>query len=193
VQDTGEKKDRIVFAALDIFGRRPYEQVKIEEIAEQAGVGKGTIYEYFASKEELFATILEAGFQDYFQELSEAAAEPGPAAARLRAVFARHLAFISQHAAAARIIIGERPATRPELQEAMLGRYVTLSGLIETILREGVSGGEFRPLDTTVAAQAIVGMFSALLVVVLFAGQSREEAETGTEKLVDFCLYGLMK
>lgn len=191
MQETAEKKDRIVTAAMEIFGERPYDQVKVEEIAERAGVGKGTIYEHFISKEVLFSAILEEGFQDYFRELATAATPQQRATDKLRAVFDRHLSFISRHAAAARIIIGEWPVTRPELQEAMLGRYAKLTGFVETLLLEGVASGEFRPLDTAVVAQAIIGMFSALLIYILFSGQAAEGAENQAEKLADFCLLGL--
>lgn len=74
VQEIGDKKGRIVEAAREIFAERPYDRVKVEAIAERAGVGKGTIYEYFVSKEELVAVILEAGFQQYFMTLAAAAA-----------------------------------------------------------------------------------------------------------------------
>jgi len=191
MQETSEKRGRILAAAMDIFGERPYDQVKIEDIAERAGVGKGTIYEYFVSKEDLFAAVLEAGFNEYFMALVAAAVPSLPATAKLQAVFGRHLSFISQHAAAARIIIGEHQASRPEMRETMVGRYMRLGRFLEELLQEGIAAGEFRPVDTTVVAQAIIGMFSTLLVFVLFAGQAADAMEERAEKLFDFCLLGL--
>lgn len=193
MQGIGDKKGRIVEAAMDIFAERPYDQVKVEDIAERAGVGKGTIYEYFVSKEELFAAILEAGFQQYFVTLVAAAALPMSANAKLEAVFRQHLAFISQHAAAARIIIGERPATRPELREAMVDRYMRLGSFLEELLQEGIAAGVFRPVDTAVVAQAIIGMFSTLLLFILFAGQAPSTMEEQVDKLLDFCFLGLVQ
>ena len=191
IQETSEKKDRIKLAAMEIFGMLPYDQVKIEDIAERAGVGKGTIYEYFSSKELLFAAIVEAGFELYFMELNAAAAPRMPAADKIKAVFERHLVFISQHAPAARIILGERPASRREVQEAILKRYRKLAGFIESLIREGVTNGEFRSLDAAVAAQAIIGMFSALLFFILFSQPVPGEERKQAEKLADICLHGL--
>ncbi len=193
MQEIGDKKGRIVDAAMDIFAERPYDQVKVEDIAERAGVGKGTIYEYFVSKEELFAAILEAGFQQYFMTLVAAAAPSVSVTAKLEAVFRQHLAFISQHAAAARIIIGERPATRPELRGAMVERYMRLGNFLEELLQEGVAADDFRPVDTAVVAQAIMGMFSTLLLFVLFAGQAPSAMEEHAGKLLDFCFLGLVQ
>ncbi|MBS3898434.1 MAG: TetR/AcrR family transcriptional regulator [Dethiobacter sp.] len=191
MQEIGEKKGRILVAAMDIFGERPYDQVKIEDIAERAGVGKGTIYEYFVSKEELFAAILEAGFNEYFMALVAAAVPSLSATAKLQAVFGRHLSFISQHAAAARIILSERPASRSEIHEAMVNRYMRLGRFLEELLQEGMTAGEFRPVDTAIVAQAIIGIFSTLLVFVLFAEQAADAMEKNAEKLLDFCLLGL--
>ena len=191
MQEIAEKKSRILLAAMDIFGERPYDQVKIEDIAERAGVGKGTIYEYFVSKEELFAAILEAGFNEYFMALVAAAVPSLSATAKLKAVFGRHLSFISQHAAAARIILSERPASRSEIHEAMVNRYMRLGRFLEELLQEGMTAGEFRSVDTAIVAQAIIGIFSTLLVFVLFAEQAADAMEKQAEKLLDFCLLGL--
>ena len=49
-----DKRLRIIKGAIKVFSQQGFYKAKIEEIAEQAGVGKGTVYEYFASKEELF-------------------------------------------------------------------------------------------------------------------------------------------
>jgi AcrR family transcriptional regulator len=192
-QETSVKKDRIKLAAMEIFGTLPYDQVKVEDIAERAGVGKGTIYEYFSSKEVLFAAIVEAGFQLYFMELTAAVAPQMPAAAKIKAVFERHLVFISQHAPAARIILGERPGSRREVQEAILERYLKLADFIESLIREGVTSGEFRSLDTAVAAQAIIGMFSSLVLFILFSPQLQEEEKKRAEKMADICLRGLAR
>ena len=52
-----KKKQRIVNSANKIFARDGYFNAKVEEIAIVADVGKGTIYEYFSSKDELFLNV----------------------------------------------------------------------------------------------------------------------------------------
>ena len=48
------KRQRIINGAIAVFSRKGFYKATIEEIAEQADVGKGTVYEYFSSKKELF-------------------------------------------------------------------------------------------------------------------------------------------
>ena len=51
------KKEQILYAALDVFAKQGLEKGKIADIAKQAGIGKGTVYEYFKSKDEIFKAI----------------------------------------------------------------------------------------------------------------------------------------
>ena len=58
------KKQRIVAAAIKVFAEVGVSNGKIATIAEKAGIGKGTVYEYFSSKEEIFAAVFEAFFNE---------------------------------------------------------------------------------------------------------------------------------
>ena len=53
------KRELIIHAAIKVFGRTGLEKGKIADIAREAGIGKGTVYEYFRSKDELFQAIEE--------------------------------------------------------------------------------------------------------------------------------------
>lgn len=191
--ETGEKKDRIVTAAMEIFGQRPYHQVKIEEIAERASVGKGTVYEYFGSKEELFIAMIQAGSQAYFGEIVGSVKPGRTARQNLEAVFVSHLRFIGKHAAAARILAAERRASHHELRETMMGWHIRLERFIVDLVKEGVSSGEFRPVDAVLVSKVIIGTLSMLLFAVLFEDHSLSATKKMVDKLLDFYLYGLAR
>lgn len=59
------KRRRILDAALQVFAEEGLNRGKIATIARRAGIGKGTVYEYFRSKEEIFEVI----FQDFFRQM----------------------------------------------------------------------------------------------------------------------------
>jgi len=54
------KREAILNAALEVFSEKGYHPATIDEIAERAGVGKGTVYSYFRSKSELMEQLIEA-------------------------------------------------------------------------------------------------------------------------------------
>ena len=60
-----EKRKRIIAAAIEVFAHDGVSNGKIAKIAEKAGIGKGTIYEYFGSKEDIFAAV----FADFFEKM----------------------------------------------------------------------------------------------------------------------------
>jgi len=71
VVDKKEKKDQIIGAALVVFAKKGFAKTTINDIAAAAGIGKGTVYEYFSNKEEIinqsfsfFIRHLELGFQE---------------------------------------------------------------------------------------------------------------------------------
>jgi len=71
------KRQQILAAALGVFAEKGFHNAKIEEIAQAAQVGKGTVYEYFQSKKELFQETLKEGVTSFDNSLdAELALEP---------------------------------------------------------------------------------------------------------------------
>ena len=56
---TAEQADKVLDAAAQLFGLRRFHEVRMEDIAAEAEVGKGTLYRYFADKEELYLGLLD--------------------------------------------------------------------------------------------------------------------------------------
>jgi AcrR family transcriptional regulator len=76
--NSATKHARILQAAVELFTERDFHQVLMDDVAERADVGKGTLYRYFPTKEELyFATIFE-GWDRLGKELEEALQQDGP-------------------------------------------------------------------------------------------------------------------
>jgi len=73
------KRQRIIEAAIKVFAEDGVSNGKIATIASKAGIGKGTVYEYFSSKEEIFTAVFEDFFQQMmsgYQELSATPLDP---------------------------------------------------------------------------------------------------------------------
>ena len=70
-----EKRDRILVAAASLFASRPFHKVLLQDVAVEAGVGKGTLYTYFENKDALYLAVLYANFEklvDYLKRSMEA-------------------------------------------------------------------------------------------------------------------------
>lgn len=66
------KKERIIKAAMDVFARDGLQKGTVDKIARQAGVAKGTVYEYFPSKEAIFEGVLYAFFESVSKNMKKA-------------------------------------------------------------------------------------------------------------------------
>jgi AcrR family transcriptional regulator len=87
VRDPEETQRRLLVAALAVFARRGYGAASVKEIVSQAGCSKGAFYNHFASKEELFLTLLESRLHRNHQRLMELCPWRGDCAQWLSDVF----------------------------------------------------------------------------------------------------------
>ncbi len=69
--DKTEKINEIATAALSLFSQKGYAATSVEQIAEAAGIGKGTVYEYFPSKEEIFVHAINDWIMDLINRMVE--------------------------------------------------------------------------------------------------------------------------
>ncbi len=163
-----EMRDAILDAAVRAFNEQGYARATMDSVARQAGVSKGTLYNYFESKRDLFIRILDRISQQDELGLQEMLIRSGSASEKLETLlseWSRRLPeyeevgrlFLEFWAAAAR---GEREGPIKQHLERLRERWVsTLAGLI----REGTRDGGFLPgLDPEVAAQLILASYDGL-------------------------------
>jgi TetR/AcrR family fatty acid metabolism transcriptional regulator len=191
INNENTKKTRIMEAATEIFAKLPYHQVKVEEIATQAGVGKGTIYEYFSSKDDLFFSLMKLSSRIYFAEMAKATTQGKTIEERLRIIFNYHLAFIEKNADMARILIAEKRLPQEECTQLVKEQRKQLKQFISGLLAEGIASGEFRTVDPDVISQGIMGTLAALWGHMLLDDEPIQNPGELTEKILDFFLHGL--
>ena len=93
-----EDKRRVILdAALHVFAKRGYAAARISDIAAEAGVGKGTVYLYFASKEDLLMGVFEACVDDMLSMIDELAISGVSPAEGLRAFFDGALRLVASN------------------------------------------------------------------------------------------------
>jgi len=89
----GDKRERILAAATAVFAERDFHQVLVSEVASRAGVGKGTVYLYFPTKDDLHRGALEASLERVAAEVEGAAAADAPTTEVMRQIVVVILRF----------------------------------------------------------------------------------------------------
>src|SRR5262249_21338219 len=143
--------------------RAGLERANVDAISLAAGYAKGTIYNYFASKEELFLAVVEEA------SAQAAAASPAPpdapARERLAAGIPGFSAWVREHDGFARVLVRECLMGTPGLYPRVILAEAPLVGELETILLEGASSSELRDdVPAEVLALALAGLADLAMV-----------------------------
>ncbi|MCD4828626.1 MAG: TetR/AcrR family transcriptional regulator [Candidatus Cloacimonetes bacterium] len=93
-----DKKERIAQAALEVFKKYGYHKTSIADIAKEAGLGKGTIYYYFDSKEDIYVEILGNQAETTFRRLEEQLRQEKDVREKLRLLFIKPVKLLSESA-----------------------------------------------------------------------------------------------
>jgi AcrR family transcriptional regulator len=152
------KRATILEAASRIFATRVYHLVTMDGVARAARVGKGTLYRYFPSKEDLYLAIVDEAFGVLIGRLETeraAAAAPGTTLRRMiEAVvetFAGHLpSFRLIHRGEGRLFLRKK--------EVIRARRARIADLLGEALDRGVEAGVFRKMDRALAPSMLIGM-----------------------------------
>lgn len=167
IVDKPAKRKLIIEAALKVFAKSGLYDFKMIEVAEAAGVGKGTLYEYFPSKNALiagsFALFMEE-FESYI--VSQLGGTDDPAGKierlisssmefclaekeRLDALFDFYAAGIPKHGG--KSILGD-----------LAPNYRQMIGWVAEIVADGIKQGVFRPVDDKLVASMILALLDGL-------------------------------
>lgn len=162
--ETGSKKEQIILAATEKFLEKDFYQVTVVEIAEQAGVGKGTVYEYFASKEDLFKECFSYCADYYLQSFRQHLHQPRSVKEAMQKIINAHLDLIKDNRKKLHLLYNEKPLNFQELQGWVIKkRQELLVGVIE-LIGEGIRMKEIR---SEVDAEMAGRIFLALTYVVM--------------------------
>jgi Bacterial regulatory proteins, tetR family. len=92
-----KRRMEIIQAAMRVFSKNGFERTKMEAIAAEAGIGKGTIYEYFSSKKQLFEEMIDLNLDKYRENLYKIVKDEQSFYQKLHSLCRYHADFLNQH------------------------------------------------------------------------------------------------
>jgi len=164
-QDNGMvKHTRILQAAVELFTERDFHQVLMEDVASRANVGKGTVYRYFPTKEELyFATIFE-GWDRLGKELETVAQQHGSLHDTLEHVTRQVLSYFWRRRQFVTLVYRLENTLEGEEQADWQRRRDSIVGVFADILNKGMTERTLSSRQVRLVTEMYLGMLRSIIL-----------------------------
>jgi AcrR family transcriptional regulator len=195
-QPVTDKKARtraqILHAALACFSNKGYHQTSMDDIVAESGLSKGALYWHFKSKQELFVSLIEWYMSAFGEEASHAWTDDMSATDKIRAMMMFFVDSSEQLIPFFKITIDFWAQTSEDEQlraifDEMLDNF---QQQLRTIIEEGITNGEFRPVDTSQLALALIAALDALALYRTLLGD-KIDVQSSVEALLEVVIAGL--
>lgn len=180
----GDKR-QIFKTAADVFARKGYHQTTVDEIAQAIGVAKGTIYNHFENKEDLYLAVIENGVNNLKEGLQEAVAGGATAPDRIKRLIGYQLGFYEEEKELVYLFLTEL-FTNDKKKGLLATRKLTeCLQVIRSVIEEGVAEGSLEAVDPEVATTSLFGMvtISALHYLSYFQPIPKEKVAATIEQI----------
>lgn len=187
-----ERKNQILEAALAVFARLGFQQTRMDDIAEQAGLSKGALYLYYKSKDAIIAALLKYFFTQEFKRVQafvEADHEVSVhdqlmALTRQLAAAMHWMARLMPIAFEFYTIAGRDQEVRQFLKEC----YHEYRRELARLIQRGIERDEFRTIDAEATATTLAALYEGLALLYFVdpqAHQWAEQVETSVRLLLE--------
>lgn len=193
------RPQELLAAALDLFVERGFALTRLEDVAKRAGVSKGTLYLYFANKEELFKAVVRESIVPTLGQAEEMIGNfTGSSEELLRQVVCGWWQQIgsTKLSGIAKLMLSEC-GNFPDLAQFYHEEVISRSdGLISKLLQRGIDSGEFRQVNPEQLTKVMVAPVLMLMLWKHSFGAthiSGGDPEEYLHNFIDLCLHGLLK
>ncbi len=189
-------RDSILDAVDRLLGTNGYKKMTIEDLSREVGIGKGSVYLHFKSKEEIALSHIDRIIERLKQRLADIAEGPGPSERRLRAMLVERVMFridsVQHYSQSLNELLAQ---LRPKLLERRKKYFENEARIFAKILAEGTQSGTFDVKRPIVAAHALLDATNAFLPYSLSAEElgERDEMEKKVNRVADMLLHGLIR
>lgn len=160
---TAEKSQAILDAAAKAFLAREFHEVLIDDVAAAAGTGKGTIYRYFPTKEELFFVSVLHGLDGLSENIARETRDEQLPRRRLEIVARETLRFVWNRRDLVTLLHRDERLFARRGSE-FRDRRQKIVGLVRDAIEKGIAGGQLREIDAGMGAEVFLGMLRGLNV-----------------------------
>lgn len=184
------KREIILKAAAEVFCTRGYSSAKMEEIAVAAGVGKGTIYEYFDSKLQLFQELMMESWNIYSDLIGMEDIMSLPFEELLRWSIQAHIDISRKHRRLIRIVFWDMEHLDRELKDWVLETKKMKEAQMLELIEAAIARGEIKPVDSKMVYLLLTGLISSIWGFTAIDGWKMDSGQLAAE-MTETIMHGL--
>ena len=161
-------KKIIIKAAAQVFSEKGYEKTTLDEIAQLAEFSKGSLYNYFENKEDLFLTTLEIGIQKLIEEMKAVTQSKNLISVQIQSILFVMVKFFKEndsynkHRAFFQMMVNEKRVMACQASNEFLNRmqnmHKNMTQFFSSILDKGIKSKELRRGEPQAYAEVLLGI-----------------------------------
>jgi AcrR family transcriptional regulator len=192
--ERAQRRELLLAAAERVFGRKPFDEATMQEVASEAQIGMQGLYEHFPSKQDLYESLIRVRVQRIQARLAEALKPASDPLHRLRMLARIQAEAFAEAPAFFTIFVRERlhydwglsSRFGPVLHQV----YREEQRRVRDILADCIEAGKVKPLDLDFLVKACVNVWEASLHY-HFRYRPEEEIEACVDRTMETFLLGL--
>jgi TetR/AcrR family fatty acid metabolism transcriptional regulator len=189
----GDKRERILDAAVKVFAKNGFFLTRVADVAKAAGVADGTIYLYFPSKEALLVSLFEDRVERMLAYLAKELPKETTAVGKLRRIIEIQLGVLEQERDLAEVITIILRQSTKLMKEHAAPKFMAYVGAIAEVVSEGQARGELRAdVSPHLVARTLFGALDGLALTWALGKADRGGLVKASGQLAELMLHGLV-
>ena len=173
------KFEKILNSAIKIIGEKGFHRAKVKDIANDAGVADGTIYNYFSNKEDILVTIFKVKLEEYVNLAKKELVGIDDPEEKLKTLIKYHFRVMVETPYLANVLQIELRQPIKDLRVKVRRHLKNYFNLIENVIEEGKKKGSFnKDLNVYLAREMYFGTLDEIVSTWIFKGLSWDLNET---------------
>lgn len=156
------KDQEILECAINLFRSKGYHATSMQDLADAVGLQKGSLYHYISSKEDLLMKIVDRAMRAMVLKAESIEKENLEPAEKLFRAIREQIELVASNLGSLTVFIRDTHALTPEQKEIIRAGRRRYRELYDSIIRQGISEGVFREVDTRVVSLALFGMGNSI-------------------------------
>jgi TetR/AcrR family fatty acid metabolism transcriptional regulator len=189
---SGDKRQRIIDAAVKVFAEKGFYNAKVSEIAQESGVANGTIYLYFANKDDILISLFEQEMKRIIAHMKAEIERESDPLRKIEKFAAVHLSLIEERKELAEVLQVELRQSSKFMKEYRNRKFAEYVNLISAIIREGQRQGVVRPdIMPGIAKRAFFGALDEMSRFWVLSKRKKYSVHTAARQIAEFFVNGI--